>query len=134
MSSSFQSTAYQSFAQPVDTFVEPVNVLPKTDMMALADTLKVINPALEKFIETKIEEKRAEISEEALNDALDSSTKDWVITHNLGVQLVQVQVYNSASPFNMILTDIELTSSNTATIKFAQNVPTGTDYNVIVIG
>jgi LysM repeat protein len=77
MSSSFQSTAYQSFAQPVDTFVQPVNVLPKTDMMALADTLKVINPALEKFIETKIEEKRAEISEEALNDALDSSTKDW---------------------------------------------------------
>jgi len=77
MSSSFQSTAYQSFAQPVDTFVEPVNVLPKTDMMALADTLKVINPALEKFIETKIDEKRAEISEEALNDALDSSTKDW---------------------------------------------------------
>ena len=64
----------------------------------------------------------------------DSATKDWVITHNLGVQLVQVQVYNAASPFNMILTDIELTSTNTATIKFAQNVPTGTDYNVIVIG
>ena len=77
MSSSFQSTAYQSFAQPVDTFVEPVTVLPKTNMMALAETLKVINPALEKFIETKIDERRAEISEEAMNDALDSSTKDW---------------------------------------------------------
>ena len=77
MSSSFQSTAYQSFAQPVDTFVKPVSVLPKTNMMALAETLKVINPALEKFIETKIDERRAEISEEAMNDALDSSTKDW---------------------------------------------------------
>ena len=77
MSSSFQSTAYQSFAQPVDTFVEPVKVLPKTNMMALAETLKVINPVLEKFIETKVDERRAEISEEALNDALDSSTKDW---------------------------------------------------------
>jgi len=77
MSSSFQSTAYQSFAQPVDTFVKPVSVLPKTDMMALAETLKVINPVLEKFIETKIDERRAEISEEALNDALDSSTNDW---------------------------------------------------------
>ena len=63
MSSSFQSTAYQSFAQPVDTFVKPVSVLPKTDMMALAETLKVINPVLEKFIETKIDERRAEISE-----------------------------------------------------------------------
>jgi len=77
MSSSFQSTAYQSFAQPVDTFVEPVKVLPKTNMMALAETLKVVNPVLEKFIETKIDERRAEISEEAMNDALDSSTKDW---------------------------------------------------------
>ena len=77
MSSSFQSTAYQSFAQPVDTFVKPVSVLPKTNMMALAETLKVINPALEKFIETKIDERRAEISEEAMNDALDSSTNDW---------------------------------------------------------
>ena len=77
MSSSFQSTAYQSFAQPVNTFVEPVKVLPKTNMMALAETLKVVNPVLEKFIETKIDEKRAEISEEALNDALDSSTNDW---------------------------------------------------------
>ena len=77
MSSSFQSTAYQSFAQPVDTFVKPVSVLPKTNMMALAETLKVINPVLEKFIETKIDERRAEISEEAMNDALDSSTNDW---------------------------------------------------------
>ena len=77
MSSSFQSTAYQSFAQPVDTFVEPVKVLPKTNMMALAETLKVINPVLEKFIETKVDERRAEISEEAMNDALDSSTNDW---------------------------------------------------------
>ena len=77
MSSSFQSTAYQSFAQPVDTFVQPVSVKPKTNMMALAESLKVINPVLEKFIETKIEEKRAEVSEEAMNDALDSSTNDW---------------------------------------------------------
>ena len=51
--------------------------MPKTNMMALAETLKVINPVLEKFIETKIDERRAEISEEAMNDALDSSTKDW---------------------------------------------------------
>jgi len=77
MSSSFQSTAYQSFAQPVDTFVQPVSVKPKTNMMALAETLKVINPVLEKFIEVKVDERRAEISEEAMNDALDSSTKDW---------------------------------------------------------
>ena len=77
MSSSFQSTAYQSFAQPVNTFVEPVKVLPKTNMMALAETLKVINPALEKIVETMVEGERAEISEEAMNDALDSSTNDW---------------------------------------------------------
>mgnify|MGYP003122145642 CR=1 FL=1 len=77
MSSSFQSTAYQSFAQPVDTFVQPVSVLPKTDMMALAETLQVVNPVLEKFIAVKVEERREEISNKAINDALNSSTKDW---------------------------------------------------------
>ena len=64
----------------------------------------------------------------------DDSTTDWVISHNLGVQLVQVQIFNAASPFEMIITDVELTDANSATIKFAQNVPTGTSYNVIVIG
>ena len=64
----------------------------------------------------------------------DDSTTDFVISHNFGVQLVQVQIFNASSPFEMIITDVELTNANSATVKFAQNVPTGTSYNVIVIG
>jgi hypothetical protein len=51
MSSSFQSTAATNiYDSPVDTFVNPVTVLPKTGMMELADTLKTINPALQTYL------------------------------------------------------------------------------------
>ena len=54
MTSSFQSTAFQSSARPVDTFVAEPSVLPKTGMMELAETLQAINPALQKFIGQKL--------------------------------------------------------------------------------
>ena len=54
MTNSFQSTAFQSSARPVDTFVQPVTVLPKTGMMELAETLQIINPALQKFIDFRM--------------------------------------------------------------------------------
>ena len=56
MSSSFQSTAFQSSASPVDTFVAPPSVQPKTGIESLAETLVTINPNLQKFIGTKIDE------------------------------------------------------------------------------
>ena len=46
----FQSTAGESFRTPVDTFVKPVDVLPKTGLMDLAETLQSINPTLQKFV------------------------------------------------------------------------------------
>ena len=57
MTSSFQSTAFQSAARPVDTFVAEPSVLPKTDLMELVETLQSINPALQKFIGQKIEDR-----------------------------------------------------------------------------
>jgi len=57
MTSSFQSTAFNSSARPVDTFVAEPSVLPKTDMMELAETLQAINPALQKFIGQKIQDR-----------------------------------------------------------------------------
>ena len=50
----FQSTAGQSSRSPVETFVEPVNVLPETGLMGLAETLKDINPTLQRFVNFKI--------------------------------------------------------------------------------
>ncbi len=55
MTSSFQSTAFNSSARPVDTFVAPPRVQPKTDIESLAETLAAVNPNLQKFIETKLE-------------------------------------------------------------------------------
>ena len=48
MTNSFQSTAATNiYDSPVDTFVNPVTVLPRTGIMDLADTLKTINPVLQ---------------------------------------------------------------------------------------
>ena len=55
MTNSFQSTAFQSSARPVDTFVAPPSVQPKTGIESLAETLAAVNPNLQKFIETKLE-------------------------------------------------------------------------------
>ena len=53
MSNSFLSTSGQSFRRPVDTFVAPVSVTPKSSMMDLAETLADINPVLQNFIVQK---------------------------------------------------------------------------------
>lgn len=56
----FQSTAGESSRTPVETFVRPVSVLPKTGIMDLADTLKTINPAIQRIVNFKIDEAKQE--------------------------------------------------------------------------
>ena len=73
MTSSFQSTAFQGFARPVDTFVRPPSVQPKTDIEQLAEALQSINPAIQSFIgsriEKAVEKEEAEGTELAIEDA-----------------------------------------------------------------
>jgi len=68
MTSSYQSTAFQSSASPVDTFVRPPSVQPKTGAEELYTALATINPGLQRFIGTKIEDaiqdERADITME----------------------------------------------------------------------
>ena len=55
MSSSFQSTAATNiYDSPVDTFVRPVRVLPKTGIMDLAETLASVNENLRPFLNQSI--------------------------------------------------------------------------------
>ena len=54
MTSSFKSTAFQSAARPVDTFVAQPSVLPKTGAEELASILQTVNPNLQKFIGTQL--------------------------------------------------------------------------------
>ena len=73
MTNSFQSTAFQSSARPVDTFVAPPSVQPKSDIEQLAEALQSINPAIQSFIgsriEKAVEKEEAEGTELAIEDA-----------------------------------------------------------------
>ena len=73
MTNSFQSTAFQPQASPVDTFVRPPSVQPKTDIEQLAEALQSINPAIQSFIgsrlEKAVEKEEAEGTELAIEDA-----------------------------------------------------------------
>ena len=70
---SFQSTAGQSSRQPVNTFVEPVSVLPKTGIMELAETLQSINPTLQKFVNFTIQKEKQKGLLEGQNQILGST-------------------------------------------------------------
>ncbi len=73
MTSSYQSTAFRSSARPVDTFVAPPSVQPKTGIEQLAEALQSINPNIQSFLETRIkkevEKEEAEGTELAIEDA-----------------------------------------------------------------
>ena len=82
MTSSFQSTAFQSSARPVDTFVAPPSVQPKTGAEELYSALATINPALQKFIGTRIEseikDQRADITMEIAKKGFKQITKEHI--------------------------------------------------------
>ena len=83
MTSSFQSTAFQSSARPVDTFVRPPRVQPKTGIESLAETLAAVNPNLQKFIGAKIEQEAEKEAQKAVNDALDGDINDFEATRKI---------------------------------------------------
>ncbi len=56
-----------------------------------------------------------------------------VITHNLNTRDVIVQLRDTASPYAIVMTDVEITSVNTITLKFAV-APAASAYTVTVIG
>ena len=65
--------------------------------------------------------------------SLATSATSYVVTHNLGTQDVMVQVSETASPYAKVETDVELTSTNTVTLRFA-TAPSAGAYKVVVIG
>ena len=67
---------------------------------------------------------------ETIGDATNTS---FVVTHSLNSQEVIIQIREIASPYAVILTDIEMTSVNTVTIRFS-TAPTSGQYRVIVTG
>ena len=63
----------------------------------------------------------------------DGTNLSYVVTHNLNNQWVNVQVFENAAPYGLVETDVELTSANTTTIKFAA-APLTDSYKVVIVG
>jgi len=63
----------------------------------------------------------------------DGSNVDYVVTHNLNSRDVIVRVYRVASPYDQVIVDVEHTSADTVTVKFAA-IPTSDQYRVVVVG
>lgn len=56
-----------------------------------------------------------------------------VVTHNLNSYNPIVEVYRSAPPYDVVVTDVELTGVNTVTIRFAV-APLANEYSVMIVG
>lgn len=66
-------------------------------------------------------------------ETLNTSATSYTVTHNLGTKDVVTAIYEVASPYAQIETDVEHTSDSVVTIKFAV-APTAGEYRVVVIG
>lgn len=63
----------------------------------------------------------------------DTSATSFVITHNLNTQDAVVTIRETGTPYAQVYTDVEFTSVNTITVKFAV-APTASQYTVTIIG
>ncbi len=84
MTSSYQSTAFNSSASPVDTFVAPPSVQPKTGIEELASALATVNPAIQKlipgFIEKDIEKEERKGAYAAIKKDLETGVVNKLAT------------------------------------------------------
>ena len=69
-----------------------------------------------------------------LTDASNSPTNTaFLFTHNLGTRDVSVQIYQTGTPYAQVEADVERTSDNTTTIKFAV-APSDGEYRLVIVG
>jgi hypothetical protein len=63
----------------------------------------------------------------------DGSLLNITVTHNLGTKDVNVQIFENSADYNQIEADVQHTTSNTITVKFAE-APSINEYRVVVVG
>jgi hypothetical protein len=66
-------------------------------------------------------------------ETMTTSSTSVVVTHNLGTEDVTVAVKEVASPYAIVYPDVEITTANTVTVKFA-TAPTSSTYRVVIVG
>lgn len=75
----------------------------------------------------------AEIANKVVFTVGNAAATSFVLTHNLNTRDVTVQVRETGSPYEIVLTDVVLTSLDTITVSFAV-APTSNQYTVTIIG
>ena len=83
MTSSFQSTSFQSSARPVDTFVRQstVPLIEEDGFSQLTKALSAVNPVLDMFMKRTIEEEQAEGMNLAIQEDLNNGEFSKVVTN-----------------------------------------------------
>ena len=66
-------------------------------------------------------------------DVGDGAAVAYVLTHNLNTRDVQVAVYRSTTPWEQVIVDVEATSVNTITLRFA-TAPASNAFRAVVVG
>jgi hypothetical protein len=63
----------------------------------------------------------------------DGTTLNYTITHNLNSRDISVTIRETGSPYAQVITDVEFTTVNSITVKFAE-APTENQYTVTIVG
>lgn len=99
------------------------------------DTLHEIAEALgdDPNFATTILDRLAEKTKKYVASIGDNIKNSFVLTHNLNTRDVNVMIRQTASPYAMVMTDVEMTTVDTVTIKFAE-APASSEYTVTIVG
>lgn len=63
----------------------------------------------------------------------DGTKTSFVVTHNLNSRDVVITIRETGTPYAQVITDVEMTTVNTVTVKFAV-APTSAQYTITIIG
>ena len=71
------TNSFQPQARPVDTFVSPSTVAPTTDLDRLTRALQIVNPAINQYLNLKMDEAIEEEQQEGAELAIEESVKGF---------------------------------------------------------
>jgi len=113
-----------------ETLAGKIEIATQAEVTTGTDDLRAITPLkLKTHLGESTFLKAALVYERLLSEI----TTTIVVTHNIGRKFVQVQVFEAFPDNDLVICEVELTSTTTCTLKF--NVaPTVNQYRVVVIG
>ena len=108
---------------------------------AVTSTLPVVLPAdpsanlqaaTKQYVDNKVATGTSGFAKKYTTATIGGATSQ-VVTHNLATQAVVIDVFRTLTPWDTVECDVERTTTNTATLRFAV-APAANEYTVVVIG